>query len=109
MAAAEQLIQLSESSVESAEEALTIAPITISSALSSSSSPLSVGSTSVPPRNRMPPFAVADDDEDEDLRRLRARYRKLEEVYAEGASAVFGGRMWRRRKKGDLEWSRECC
>ncbi|KAG0452852.1 hypothetical protein HPP92_025516 [Vanilla planifolia] len=98
MAAAEQLIQLSESSVESAEEALTIAPISISSALSSSSSPLSVGSTSVQPRNRMPPFAVADDEEDEDLR-LRARYRKLEEVWRRGASAVSeegcggGGRM----------------
>ncbi|KAG0488431.1 hypothetical protein HPP92_007242 [Vanilla planifolia] len=85
MVAAEQLVHLSESSGESssaaatAEEVMKIPQRSISSAFSSSSSPISVDSVA------LPPITVAEDDDNEDwrLRRLRPRYRTIADVYAE--------------------------
>ncbi|PKA55663.1 hypothetical protein AXF42_Ash006865 [Apostasia shenzhenica] len=105
LAAAEQLVQLSESSGDSsaapaAEDATETMQRSLSSALSSSSSPVSVVSAA---------FAAAEDDGDEDgeLRRLRPRFRRIGDVYASAALVEAGGRrrtaIQRRKKRGNRE------
>ncbi|KAG1359447.1 putative peroxidase 64 [Cocos nucifera] len=96
LAAAEQLVQLSESSGDSALRKT----LSSSSFSSSSSSPRSVNTRPAPGTM----VAVAEDDEDEDeiggaSRRKRPRYRLIDDLYAATAQidGASGGREKRRR------------
>ncbi|KAL0920731.1 hypothetical protein M5K25_009894 [Dendrobium thyrsiflorum] len=104
LAAAEQLVQLSESSADSSAATL---QRSFSSALSSSSSPISVGSIAPPPYRRHPlSFSVAKEAEDEEddggFKRLRPRYRLIADIYADCVriDEVAGDGRRRPRREG---------
>lgn len=113
LAVAELLIHISSSSGDSS--AATAPQRSVSSALSSSSSPLSVASVARPPIPGPSHFAAAaedDGDDDAGFHRLRPRYRSLAEVYADcpridgdgrNRSAAAAGPAVRRRKRGDFD------
>ncbi|PUZ52601.1 hypothetical protein GQ55_6G283700 [Panicum hallii var. hallii] len=107
LAAAEQLIHLSESSCSSGAAAPTprggglLLPASAASAASSSTSPRSVNNAPPP---AAPPAAVAEDEEDDDeqevggRRRRNKRYRPIAEIYAATDPKPIGPR---RRKAED--------
>ncbi|PKU64524.1 uncharacterized protein LOC110095034 [Dendrobium catenatum] len=105
LSAAEQLVQLSESSPDTSAATL---QRSFSSALSSSSSPISVGSIAPPPYRRHPlSLSVAKEAEDEDdddggFKRLRPRYRSIADIYADCVriDEVAGDGRKRPRREG---------